>query len=151
MTRDEIAEASEEQLRIWVAEKVMGWRWLLPPGADCAVLLPPSFDNPHWKPAPNGIVACDDYQETMARYGGTWPTDITAAWQVVERMMTWNARWLADNDLCNDQSIMWSFRTGDRPLHYQWYSAEAPKGQAPIAICKAALLAVMGINGGSVV
>ena len=140
MTRDEIAEASEEQLRIWVAEKVMGWRWLLPPGVDCAALLPPSFDNPYWKPAPNGIVACDDYQETMARFGGTWSTNITAAWQVVEKVHEMYGAGcgpgISINCLASGGVECTIYGHSG---HWRVFSEKS----APEAVCKAALLAVM--------
>ena len=66
-----------------------------------------------------------------------YSTDIAAAWLVVEKMQWWKA----ENDLSEDGSVMWHFRVGEPPNH-KWYSAEAPRNQEPLAICRAALKAV---------
>ena len=82
-----------------------------------------------WEGGDPPIPGCEGYPP--------YSTSIAAAWAVVEKMEWWKA----ENDLSDDGSVMWYFRVGNPPNH-KWYSAEAPRNQAPLAICLAALKAV---------
>ena len=131
MRRNEILGATPEQLRVWVAEYVMGWEktyspdpsiwaWRLPGGGGCT--------EEAWN---LGIV-------------GNWVENMTHAWEVVE---SWEYNWNIVRDVgkCGDD-----YETeGDGQFHvilaYPGMPMAGTKAdRAPEAICKAALLAVMG-------
>ena len=119
MTRDEVlAMKPGRELDALVAEKVMGWEYFPAQATGMFVRLGYFFDpvsgeaHHHWSPS----------------------TDISAAWEVVEKMSEqWPQYQLAKIE--DGWSVMWGFDG------YGW--PEATGKTAPEAICKAALLAVM--------
>ena len=113
MTRDEIlAMEPGRELDALVAEHVMGLEIIVNPKSamctGCKI-----------KGQGTWVVIARDYHEWghKVERPSRYSADIAAAWQVVEKMMTWKAQWMSENDLCDDQSVMWSFRTGYRPLN----------------------------------
>jgi ABA sandwich protein len=88
-----------------------------------------------------------------------YSTDIRAAWDVVEKMRPHALHLFAPGALINDefgeyttswmaQFVMWGKPNGDRPVPDNWYGGPAFAESAPLAIARAALLAVGGTVGG---
>jgi len=121
MTRDEILNMPEgRELDALVAEKVMG--------CDTKQFI--------WKRygKPDAIQDCE--------YGGpcNYSTDIAAAWQVVEKMEHDDWWWEAANVVPNSDPIVYEFKWTHRGVIKAFYACE---DTIPLAICRAALLAVM--------
>lgn len=126
MTHDEILnmEAGRE-LDTLIAEKVMGWaRWK---GATLGWENPPSFFRT-WE---------------LTSYGSFQPsTDISAAWDVIEKM-EYNWSFVRDVGKCGSE-----YETIGNMLYRFIYTAPGMPIEgivadtAPLAICRAALLAV---------
>ena len=115
MTRDEIlAMPAGREMKELIAELVMGWErsviWV--DGVRKSALV-----------GPIGIDYYDQFPE--------WPTDIAAAWEVVEKLIE------PHNCDCDLTTVV----QGWRCVFFGDYSSTAET--APLAICRAALLAVM--------
>ncbi|MEC0241996.1 hypothetical protein P4H66_19520 [Paenibacillus dokdonensis] len=145
MTREEImALEPGRELDAMIAEALFGWRKIKGPQYDydgpCEsndVLLPPTITSEEeafrFMP-PRGVIPYTYFLNHK------WSTDISAAWEVVEKM-------------CHE-SLAFSFRLDyhyvlhfARFIHndssYELEDGEYKSRSAPEAICKAALLAVM--------
>ena len=141
MTRDEIlAMEPGRELDALVAERVMG------------------------KPKPTVIPRSDEkFLETWDDWGGAWlarfkgdneigqyyalpfSTNISKAWEVVEKIDAGSYRWRLASKHCRSGHVWWT-ATLDKYLGAVngWKEmVYAPGDTAPEAICKAALLAVM--------
>ena len=124
MTKDEIRNIKAgREMDALIAEKVMGWKKIVIGGVGWFV-----------KESPLGM----SYQY-MTQSGDFEPsTDIAAAWQVVEKMSSrkdWD-----EHPVCIVRNYafkdMWTVELRD-------YDFDATAETAPLAICRAALLAVM--------
>lgn len=139
MTRDELLAMPDEDLRVLVAEKVMGWHHC---GDDEPLRLHTHRGGYITKHGP--------WQVTHGILGASWfpLTDIAAAWSVVEKM--WERGW-------NVAVCAWPDYEPDKPYrvqierrgaecrecgHCNTESEEVCAESAPRAICVAALLAV---------
>jgi len=126
----------------------LGWRWFLWPQRKAIALHHPDPSKREmW--APHFIDVTDTQQEyerfcDWDRYVPDYPNDIAAAWQVVDYMLPLCCN---DFDLSTDSALSGDRQytaefgyayTNKRPLTYG--VAEGPT--APIAICRAALLAL---------
>jgi len=146
-----VMEAGRE-MDVLVAEKVMGWRYS--PGWEChippeQIAMPDEMwtDWQHdagefWKEPikehhVSGIVYNGDSSKIIMPQ---WSTKIADAWKVVEKMH--KGQWMCDlswrDDVCYGR-IVWAvdFVTKDGRCE------SADDESAPLAICRAALLAVM--------
>ncbi len=141
MTRDEIlAMEAGPELNALVAEHVMGWTWgkywrwpdWTPwPGCPDRVLYPPEgYERPPARALGSEIASIGWYERPPG-----WSEHMDPAWEV--------AQWLIENAF---------------PFELAWYKREtkcrwwcytgkyAPGNIAPLAICRAALLAVMEVD-----
>lgn len=121
MTRDEIlALKPGRELDALVAEKVMGWTY----GHPC----PEGMDCLHW---------VDEKGEVRDYKPPQYSTDISAAWEVFEKNGYYgNVSYMGVEYVCT----LWS-KWDDEGLGVD---VTATGNTAPEAICKAALLAVIG-------
>lgn len=127
MTMDEIVNMVEgRELDALIAEKVMGWFDYYP-----------HFSTEHHFSGWFAEVPKDKLGICMADEDWSPSTDIAAAWEVVEKV---------DADLdarCVDvwrDANHWNFS-----IHYDKRVSIASADTAPLAICRAALLAVLGV------
>ena len=122
LTRDEILNASPEQLREWVAVHIMGWEkqyspdptlwaWSTPDGTGCTE----ETWNDHWI--------------------GNWAGNMAHAWEVVEKVSE-PASTMPGAELPPNTIFMFLFERG-----YVW-AMDAK--EAAESICRWALIAVMG-------
>lgn len=130
MTKDEILNATPEQLRVWIAIEVMGFTNVESRAADEDLWGEPSG----WKGDPEMVIA-----QPLPDY----PSDITAAWQV------W--RWACDH-LAKERGGWGGFLLFLKvAASHRKYGAWQPYFRLeralwemdPEIICKAALLAVL--------
>jgi hypothetical protein len=161
LARDMIlAEPAGARLDAWIAERVFGGEpdkeFVCPKcGGDCWHRTI-GKDKATGEPAVTDEVVCDGCQVHSASYStssggcgwrGTWEdianppysTDIGAAWEVVEKMHRM------------DECLSLNWRRGDITDDKMRWAAEfrqseefAVSDSAPLAICRAALLAVVG-------
>ena len=141
MTRDEIlALEAGRELDALVAEKVMGWTWgeYSPPvEGPSKILRPPESWAPSPDRAPGSEVSCPGWHFRVPQYS----TDIAAAWEVVEKMVPIKYGF---NLAIESPPGPW----GDWEVHfYNGGTHLAFADTAPLAICRAALLAVMEVEG----
>lgn len=116
------------ELDALVAEKVMGWRYKETVYSGGAVLSPAQWIKPNGWPV-----------DIVPHYS----TDISAAWEVVEKMSKTHFSEMAMTEL-EDGTWGWMarfIRVLNEPYTVKGYRATAKT--APEAICKAALLAVI--------
>jgi len=119
MTRDEVlAMKPGRELDARVAEKVMGWTY----GHPC----PEGMDCLHW---------VDEKGEVRDHKPPQYSTDISAAWEVLEKFF-----WV---QVTANPPHIWKATVITSPAKGS-VAATAKGFTAPEAICKAALLAVMG-------
>jgi hypothetical protein len=125
LTRESIlAMGAGKALDIWIAGKVMGWER----GID--------FD-------------IDDYREGVARYEPSSmdvrtfspSTDISAAWEVVEKLGNLALQAPGSTDMNENYR---NFKTWTADFIYRFHpDSEATGETAPLAICRAALLTTL--------
>ncbi len=136
MTRTEILDDGRRHaLDPWIAEHVLGWRWMLEPrsGHKKRFLAPPG-DYIFAKPATGGEPVDRDIDRSRAR----WTEDMSHAWEVVEAVRKWPA------DARQRFVIAVAFQsppgtTMADATAWLLFGAE----NAPLVICRAALLAVL--------
>lgn len=124
LTRDEILNMpAGREMDALIAERVMGWE-----------IHPHKTHYIHNDGKTGYFVPCGEFQPSE---------DIAAAWQVVERMRYKNFySQHTDLTLASENEEWWSWTFIDHnPL--AGYSEKATAETAPLAICRAALLAVM--------
>ena len=124
MRKDEILGASPEQLRELVAVHVMGWEKRLSPD--------PTFWS--WK-LPDGT-GCTEETWNLGVIGN-WVENMDHAWKVVEKLTTIDGpvsvTWISHGSEGNRAIVKRMWRPGP----------DIVASTAPLAICRAALLAVM--------
>jgi hypothetical protein len=145
-TREQIENATPEQLRIWCAE-MMGWRcvrypiYIYPEGVPVlhyrAKFLPPDISL-----APDGtmeFVDLDDaplLSKTSIDLLPPFPTDIAAAWQIADKLTSTTKQTFRLEMYCTGCTA--TFETaGLGSLDGEWAYDDQ---DAPLAICRAALL-----------
>ena len=132
LTEDQIRNASPEQLRIWVATDVIGFK-----NIQCLAAHEDLWGEPPGQTGDPDMV----FTQPLPDY----PNDIAAAWQVVEKIDAGSYRWRLASKHCRSGHVWWT-ATLDKYLGAVngWKEmVYAPGDTAPEAICKAALLAVM--------
>jgi hypothetical protein len=135
MTKDEIMKLEGRELDAAIAERLFGWKWLeVESSAGGLVRIfrhPELFVYGAWGPKEEPI----NYYDTLPHYS----TDIAAAWLVVEKMQ----------EKRNCLSLTYGIFSGDFVFEWKAEFRMVPKDgiawadTAPLAICRAALLAVM--------
>jgi hypothetical protein len=133
-TREQIlAEPAGGQMDAWVAEFVMGWKWPTNRCPVCGWLYSETRDQGcvpgdcSMRPRPNIV------EIQKSRGYGVYSTDIADAWQVVEKMRTSPWKWYEIAHRPIGCMVNFTGNIGDNVY------AET----APLAICKAALLATL--------
>jgi hypothetical protein len=123
MTRDEIFKMEAGiDIDMMIITKVMGYIRLPFPAM-------PTFQ----KPTPQGVIGIYE----LPRYS----TNMVAAWEIVEKLTMGNSLFdVCINPVPEDGGRWWAMFILE-PESYQQFSASA--SSAPLAICRAALLAVM--------
>jgi len=146
MMSDELQAGRE--LDALVAERIFGWMRVQPPKHDFDGPLPgqgevlasptavPMIESGEYAWPPKGIIPFTFFLPSQG-----WSTDISAAWQVIERMAA-RGLWLTlltPYDATDGYHA--TFTPHGRP---QWCDAvaRAQAATAPLAICRAALRAV---------
>ena len=123
LTREHFEKASDEELREWVAEYVMGMVEQYVEGQfGGAYVFVVGEPDGNWIS-----------KENIPHYS----TDIAAAWQVVDKMTGKNLGWKLYNT--TDNNIGCHFEVKPNSGEGVWATADT----APRAICKAALLAMV--------
>lgn len=80
-------------------------------------------------------------------YIPAYSTDIAAAWEVVEKLMHDGFIWKSNgNESCGNLIYSFSFAKDDGGYeeYFQTFDSGITENNLPLAICRAALLAVMG-------
>lgn len=137
MTSTEILDDSKRHvLNTWVAEYVLGWRWLVDPWSKSLrrYLAPPS-DHKFGTPAKGDEPA---RHEDSPNY--MWTHDIGHAWPVVEAVR----RWPPTRQLQFLSGLAMQHDGSDDPLAWLIFVCREPA----LAICRAALLASIDASRG---
>jgi hypothetical protein len=121
---------TDRELDALVAEKVMGWiiGYPLADAPDGMPPRPPGDTRSHY-----------DYPVLVPAYS----TDITAAWQVVEKMEDLGYHWRFANVIPSSDPIVYTMKFMRMDT-----DAKETEFTAPLAICRAALKAVEVENDG---
>jgi hypothetical protein len=135
MTRDEIENIlKESEINALIAQKIFGLPVIELKDANC----PYCGDEMRFCGERSRCVACNEWRYSPYK---NYTDDIAAAWEVVEFL---RRKFWSTNIVCWDYSERWvvtcEYRTGHgEPKKTLYADAET----APLAICRAALLAVM--------
>lgn len=140
MTRDEILKLEGRELDASVAIGLLGWRWVLPGGEHCAILIPPDIvkdvkQECCFEKVPDGAKIIGDPHAGVPELSGTWE----GMRLVIEAMAAKGY----------DCSVSISHRfIGPMRFRAQIYNHktghQAFAETAPRAVCLAALLAIGG-------
>ena len=150
MTRDEILALEGRELDVAVAESIFGWHWTRGREAH-------STDDTvyRWLHPPKSYTNFTPATGDEPMLGGSiyfvpaYSADIGMAWQIVDYMLDWDGPfWWDDFSMrshrsADDSSWTWGagFRYWTFPQNETTVIVEAMGNTAPLAICRAALLA----------
>jgi hypothetical protein len=136
MTKDEIMNMpAGQEMDVLIAEKVMGWHAVMENGFNHWVNVDGGFQC--------GVAPYDGFEDEEDFHTLKWhPSEsILWAWEVVEKLHP-NCSFLLDyDDPQTIESLKWCCLFFDKDEPYKEYEARA--NTAPLAICRAALLAIL--------
>ena len=130
-------DAQGHQLNEWVAEYVLGWRWLLSPWSRNRrrYLAPPS-DHKFGTPAREDEPAIPHDPIRFA-----WTIDMGHAWPVIETVRSWPV----ERRLRFLSALAMQYGGPDHPLEWLAFNCREPA----IAVCRAALIASINAQRGA--
>lgn len=91
---------------------------------------------------PKGYYRDGDITKPVPRYS----TDISAAWEVVDKIQRMGILWTMENTVMGTITISAQKYSRSHPSSFEGEEINVEYDTAPEAICKAALLAVEGVN-----
>jgi hypothetical protein len=122
-------DGQRHELNAWVAEHVLGWRWLISPWSKTRkrYLAPPS-DHTFGTPAQGNEPALPHDPIRFA-----WTLDMGHAWPVIETVRSWPT----ERRLRFLSALAMQYGGPDHPLEWLAFQCREPA----IAVCRAALIA----------